>query len=123
MRGMYGEWPPKNFKQLDEAKKIEYFNKIKNMSDKKNLRSFTDPEFKLALVSAVDSRNRHVNRSGYSAQQRVFGTALRLPGSLLSDDPLDRIAMREDPTTACREVRVHALLGYLAGRRQRLVHR
>ena len=59
----------------------------------------TDKEFDLALTEAVNARNRYINRSGYSAHQRVFGAALRLPGSLLSDDPIDRMALSEDPTT------------------------
>ena len=37
----------------------------------------------LALTEAVKARNRYINRSGYSAHQRVFGSSLRLPGSLL----------------------------------------
>ncbi len=59
----------------------------------------TDAEFDLALSAAVDARNRYVNRSGFSAHQRVFGSALRLPGSLLSDDFVDRMAVSTDPTS------------------------
>ena len=59
----------------------------------------TDGDFDIALTSALDARNRFSNRSGYSAQQRVFGTGLRLPGCLQSDDPVDRLAVLEDPTT------------------------
>ena len=32
-----------------------------------------------------------------SAHQRVFGSNLRLPGSLLSDDPIDRQLLTADP--------------------------
>ena len=32
-----------------------------------------------------------------SAHQRVFGSSLRLPGSLLSDDPIDRQLLTADP--------------------------
>ena len=43
--------------------------------------------------------NRYCNRSGFSAHQRVFGSSLRLPGSLLSDDPIDRQLLTADPYT------------------------
>ena len=59
----------------------------------------TAKEFELTLTSALDARNRYENRSGFSAHQRVFGSSLRLPGSLKSDDFLDRMAMHEDPST------------------------
>eukprot|EP00971_Amphidinium_carterae_P334851 6470363-Amphidinium_carterae.2 len=40
-----------------------------------------------ALVHAcTTSKNRYSNRSGFSPQQRVFGTLHRLPGALTSDD-------------------------------------
>ena len=35
----------------------------------------------------------------FSAHQRVFGSSLRLPGSLLSDDPIDRQLLTADPYT------------------------
>ena len=59
----------------------------------------TEDEFELALAQALDARNRFANRSGFSAHQRVFGATLRLPGSLISDDPIDRFAVFADPTT------------------------
>ena len=46
---------------------------------------------------SCDARNRHCNRSGFSAHQRVFGSSLRLPGSLLSDDPIYRQLLTADP--------------------------
>ena len=58
-----------------------------------------DAEFDLALTQAIDARNRYVNRSGFSAHQRVYGSSLRLPGSLMSDDPVDRLAVAADPST------------------------
>ena len=59
----------------------------------------TEEEFDLALTTAIDARNRYVNRSGFSAHQRVFGSSIRLPGSLMSDDPIDRLALHTDPST------------------------
>ena len=59
----------------------------------------TEDEFELALTHSLDARNRYVNRSGFSAHQRVFGSALRLPGCLMSDDPVDRVAVAMDPST------------------------
>ena len=73
----------------------------------------TEEEFDLALTASLDARNRYQNRSGFSAHQRVFGSSLRLPGSLLSDDPIDRLAVNEDPTTEFHrtcEIRSHCLL-------------
>ena len=54
---------------------------------------------KIALTSVIDARSRHANRSGFSAHQRVFVSTLRLPGSLLSDDPVDRFIVSSDPIT------------------------
>ena len=59
----------------------------------------TEAEYDIALTQALDARNRCANRSGHSAYQRVFGTSLRLPGSLLSDDPVDRMVVASDPST------------------------
>jgi hypothetical protein len=58
-----------------------------------------EDEFELVLSQALDARNRYVNRSGFSAHQRVFGSNFRLPGCLMSDDPVDRLAVAADPTT------------------------
>ena len=43
--------------------------------------------FGTAVAECCDARNRYCNRSGFSAHQRVFGYCLRLPESLLSDEP------------------------------------
>ena len=39
----------------------------------------TEEDFDIALTQCLDARNRFVNRSGFSAHQRVFGSILRLP--------------------------------------------
>ena len=49
-----------------------------------------ETEFEAAVAECCDARNRYCNRSGFSAHQRVFGSSLRLLGSLLSDDPIER---------------------------------
>ena len=59
----------------------------------------TEDDFEIALTQSLDAKNRYVNRSGFSAHQRVFGTSLRLPGSMMSDDPIDRMAVATDPST------------------------
>ena len=46
----------------------------------------------------VQARNRYFNRSGYSPNQRVFGTNHRLPDSLLSDDAIDPALLCENPS-------------------------
>ena len=56
-------------------------------------------ELEIAITQAVDARSRYCNRSGFSAHQRVFGSSLRLPACLLSDDPIDRVAVAMDPST------------------------
>ena len=58
-----------------------------------------ETEFEAAVAECCDARNRYCNRSGFSAHQRVFGSNLRLPGSLLSDDPIDRQLLTADPYT------------------------
>ena len=52
-----------------------------------------------AVAESCDARNCCCNRSGFSAHQRVFGSSLRLLGSLLSDDPIDRQLLTADPQT------------------------
>ena len=48
------------------------------------------------LVAECNSaKNRLSNRSGYSPLQRVFGTAHRLPGDLLSDDHTEPSVYRD----------------------------
>ena len=51
---------------------------------------YSKDEFEIAVAAVCDSRNRFLNRSGFSPHQRVFGSSLRLPASLLSDDFLNR---------------------------------
>ena len=58
-----------------------------------------ETEFEAAVAECCDARNRYCNRSGFSAHQCVFGSSLRLPGSLLSDDPIDRQLLTADPYT------------------------
>ena len=45
-----------------------------------------ETEFEAAVAACCDRRNRYCNQSGFSAHERVFGSSLRLPGSLLSND-------------------------------------
>ena len=58
-----------------------------------------ETEFEAAVAECCDARNRYCNRSGFFAHQRVFGSSLRLPGSLSSDDPIDRQLLTADPHT------------------------
>ena len=62
----------------------------------------SESEFEVAITTAMDARNRFANRSGYSAHQRVFGSEIRLPGSMLSDHPIDRGMVALDPMTNFR---------------------
>ena len=56
-------------------------------------------QFEAAIAKCFDAWNRYCNRSGFSAHLRVFGSSLRLPGSLLSNDPIDRQLLTADPYT------------------------
>ena len=58
-----------------------------------------ETEFEAAVADCCDARNRYCNRSGFSAHHRVFGSSLRLPGSLLSDDSIERQLLTADPYT------------------------
>lgn len=56
----------------------------------------------VCLVGCVcGSRNRFANRRGYPAQHRV-GVTRRRSGSLLSDDPIDRLLLSSSPSTEFR---------------------
>ena len=50
----------------------------------------TDTEVRAAIYEVVVAHNRFYNRSGFTPYQRAFGTLPRLPGSLLSDDQIDK---------------------------------
>ena len=58
-----------------------------------------ETEFEAAVAECCDVKNRYCNLSGFSAHQRVFGSSLRLLGSLLSEDPIDRQLLTVDPYT------------------------
>ncbi|CAE7833764.1 RE2, partial [Symbiodinium necroappetens] len=73
-------------------------------------------EIKSLLYEVESSRNRFGNRSGYSSMQRQIGHNLRLPGSLLSDDPLDPHLMVQsagDEMTRLLELRKAAQEAYI----------
>ena len=59
-----------------------------------------ETEFEAAVAECCDARNRYCNRSGFSTHQRVFGSSLRLPGSLPEATiPFDRQFLTADPYT------------------------
>ena len=58
-----------------------------------------ETECEAAVAECCGARNRYCNRSGFTAHQRVSGSSLRFPGSLLSDDPIDRQLLTADPYT------------------------
>ena len=55
----------------------------------------TEVDYRIAVAETAMAHNRYYDRSGYSPQQRVFGTNLRVPGSLLSDDVVDRDLLQQ----------------------------
>ena len=54
---------------------------------------------KLQWPSVVTQGTDIVIDQVFSAHQRVFGSSLRLPGSLSSDDPIGRQLLTADPYT------------------------
>ena len=83
-------------------------------------RKFTlvdDSEWLALGDMCVQSRNRYYNRSGFSPMQRVFGTTQRLPGSILSDDPIDPALLSTNPIAdyqRSEEMRVAATRAWAA---------
>ncbi|CAE7356819.1 RE2, partial [Symbiodinium necroappetens] len=54
-----------------------------------------DASFDRALLQSILAKNALVRHEGYSPEQIVFGKALRVPGSLTSDDDLTSHALAE----------------------------
>ncbi len=68
----------------------------------------SEEDLMCAIAETSAAHNRYYNRSGYSPYQRAFGTMPRLPGSLLSDDALDRelvCASAGEPVKRAWEIR------------------
>ena len=68
----------------------------------------SEEDFLCAVAETSAAHNRYYNRSGFSPYQRAFGTMPRLPGSLLSDDALDRelvCASAGEPVKRAWEIR------------------
>ena len=69
-------------------------------------------ELALVVSEVVASRNRFMDRHGFSPMQRVFGKSLRLPASLLATDTMDReltAAAASDPLHRAWEIREAAM--------------
>ena len=64
--------------------------------------SATRDELPVVIAEVVSSRNRFMDRFGFSPMQRVFGKTLRLPSSLLSTDVLDRELVEASAPDAIR---------------------
>ena len=58
--------------------------------------AITEKDLQTAVAETCMHHNRYYDRSGFSPHQRVFGTSLRLPASLLSDDYIDKEFLAED---------------------------
>ena len=52
-------------------------------------------EFEVAVAETCAARNRLMDRSGFSPDQRTFGCSLRPPASVLADNVVDRIALED----------------------------
>ena len=86
--------PGRCCRRFDDA---EFRHQLWNLDEECHIEGET--EFEAAVAECCDARNRYCNRSRFSAHQRVFGSCLRLLGSLLSDDPIDRQLLTADPYT------------------------
>ena len=76
----------------------------------------TEGELKIAVAETAWMHNKFYDRSGYSPHQRVFGSSLRMPGSLLTDDGLDREFLEvpiTDEMKRAREIREKAAKAWM----------
>ena len=76
-----------------------------------------DSEWRMLGDLCCQARNRYFNRSGFSPMQRVFGVSHRLPGTLLSDDPIDPQLLADNSLTDYRrseELRIAATRSWAA---------
>ncbi|OLQ12867.1 hypothetical protein AK812_SmicGene3197 [Symbiodinium microadriaticum] len=72
----------------------------------------TEQGLKIAVAETALMHNKHYDRSGYTPHQRVFGSSIRLPATLLSDDRIDRELVAETQTDymeRTRQIREAAL--------------
>ena len=86
----------------------------------------TEDEFTLAVSEAVYAHNRLVDKSGFSPQQRVFGTNLRLPSSLIAEDHIAKELLANPQTDYMKramEVREAAAKAWVANQDAQAVRR
>ena len=61
--------------------------------------ALNENDFQIAVAETVAAHNQHYDRSGFTPNQRVCGTSLRLPPSLLNDDFIrDEFRLQEPQT-------------------------
>ena len=86
----------------------------------------TIDELPLVLAEVVSSRNRYMDRFGFSPMQRVFGRSLRLPASIMATDALDRElveAAAPEPVRRSWEIREAASREWLRRQDQAAIRR
>ena len=54
-------------------------------------------EFETLAGMCVAHKNNHYNRSGYTPHTRVFGRAMTMPTSILSDNAVDPLMLNDNP--------------------------
>ncbi|CAE7633607.1 unnamed protein product [Symbiodinium necroappetens] len=72
-------------------------NKLETVVDETS--AINEGDFQIAIAETVAAHNQHYDRSGFSPNQRVYGTSLRLPSSLASDDYIDAELRGQPPRT------------------------
>ena len=72
----------------------------------------TEQDLKIAIAETATMHNKYYDRSGFTPHQRVFGSSLRFPATLLSDDQVDREYLNEiqtDYMSKSRQIREAAM--------------
>ncbi|CAE7943636.1 unnamed protein product [Symbiodinium sp. KB8] len=58
----------------------------------------TEQDLKIAIAETAMMHNKYYDRGGFTPHQRVFGSSLRFPSTLLSDDQVDREYLNDTQT-------------------------
>ena len=75
----------------------------------------SEQEHETMVHACVAAKNAHYDRSGFTPNQRVYGTSHRLPRSLCSDDLVDPAALAIDTKSSFQrshDIRAEALRAY-----------
>ena len=100
--------------------------KSRLLSTLHEVEAMDDMEVRTAIAEVTSAHNRSYNRSGFTPYQRAFGTLPRLPGSLLSDDTIDKQLILESAGDSMKrswQIREAAAKAWLRWQDDESVHR